>query len=67
MGRTGVLTPVAVFNPIDIDGSTVERASLHNVSIMKEILGTPYVGQKIQVAKMNQIIPQIISAEKIPQ
>ena len=67
MGRTGVLTPVAVFNPIDIDGSTVARASLHNVSVMRELLGVPYVGQKIQVTKMNQIIPQIISAEKIPQ
>lgn len=67
MGRTGVLTPVAVFDPIDIDGSTVERASLHNISVMKELLGTPYIGQKIQVTKMNQIIPQITSAEKIPQ
>lgn len=64
MGRTGVLTPVAVFEPIDIDGSTVERASLHNVSILKEILhGTGWKGQRINVAKMNMIIPQIISAE----
>lgn len=65
MGRTGDLTPVAVFEPIDIDGSTVERASLHNVSIMKEILGRPYVGQKIWVSKRNMIIPQIERAEKI--
>ena len=66
MGRTGVLTPVAVFDPIDIDGSTVERASLHNVSVMKEILGNcAYVGEPLQVAKMNQIIPQIINAEKL--
>ena len=64
MGRTGDLTPVAVFEPIDIDGSTVERASLHNVSIMKEILGRPYVGQKIWVSKRNMIIPQIERAEK---
>lgn len=63
MGRTGVLTPVAVFDPIDIDGSTVERASLHNVSIMKEILGDcAYIGEPLQVAKMNQIIPQIVEA-----
>lgn len=67
MGRTGVLTPVAVFDPVEIDGTEVSRASLHNVSIMKEILGTPYIGQKIQVVKMNQIIPQIVNAEKIPQ
>ena len=64
MGRTGVLTPVAIFEPIDIDGSTVERASLHNVSIMKETLGEPYGYQSIKVAKMNMIIPQIVGAEK---
>ena len=63
MGRTGVLTPVAIFDPIDIDGSTIERASLHNVSVMKEILGDcAYIGEPLQVAKMNQIIPQIVEA-----
>ena len=63
MGRTGVLTPVAVFDPIDIDGSTVERASLHNVSVMKEILGDcAYCGEPLKIAKMNQIIPQVIEA-----
>ena len=63
MGRTGVLTPVAVFDPIDIDGSTVERASLHNVSVMKEILGDcAYYGEPLKIAKMNQIIPQVIEA-----
>ena len=64
MGRTGVLTPVAIFDPIDIDGSTVERASLHNVSVMREILGDcAYVGEPLQVYKANQIIPQIAEAE----
>lgn len=63
MGRTGVLTPVAVFDPIDIDGSIVERASLHNVSIMRETLGNcAYVGEPLQVFKANQIIPQIAEA-----
>jgi DNA ligase (NAD+) len=63
MGRTGVLTPVAIFDPIDIDGSTVERASLHNVSVMKETLGEcAYIGESLEVAKANQIIPQIYSA-----
>jgi DNA ligase (NAD+) len=63
MGRTGVLTPVAVFDPIDIDGSTVERASLHNVSVMKEVLGDcAYVGEPLQIYKANQIIPQIAEA-----
>ena len=63
MGRTGVLTPVAVFDSIDIDGSTVERASLHNVSVMRETLGDcAYVGEPLQVYKANQIIPQIAEA-----
>ena len=66
MGRTGVLTPVAVFEPIDIDGTEVERASLHNYSIMKEIMGDCcYCGQKINVYKANMIIPQISSAVKM--
>lgn len=61
IGRTSVLTPVAIFKPIDIDGSTVERASLHNISIMKELFGEngPYVGQEVSVFKSNMIIPQI--------
>ena len=63
MGRTGVLTPVAVFDPIDIDGSIIERASLHNISVMREILGDcAYVGEPLQVYKANQIIPQIAEA-----
>jgi len=63
MGRTGVLTPVAVFDPIEIDGTIIEKASLHNVSIMREILGDcAYVGEPLKVVKMNQIIPQIIEA-----
>lgn len=64
MGRTGVLTPVAIFEPIDIDGTEVSRASLHNVSVMAETLGQPYKGQKIKVFKANMIIPQISWAEK---
>ena len=67
MGRTGDLTPVAVFEPIDMDGSVVERASLHNVSIMKELFHNdmPFVGQEVKVFKANMIIPQIASTEKI--
>lgn len=64
MGRTGVLTPVAIFEPIDIDGSVVERASLHNLSILREMLGDrPWRGQPIEVYKANMIIPQIAKAE----
>ena len=66
LGRTGVLTPVAIFDPIDIDGSIVKRASLHNVSIMNELFhnNIPWVGQKIQVYKSNQIIPQVSSVKQ---
>lgn len=65
VSRNGILTPVAVFDPIDLDGSIVERASLHNMSIMKEVLGaTPYNGEKIWVIKSNMIIPQITRADK---
>lgn len=63
IGRTGVLTPVAIFEPIEMDGSTVSRASLHNLSVMEEVLRIPYQGQKIWVYKANQIIPQIIRSE----
>lgn len=63
MGRTGVLTPVAVFDPIEIDGAEVSRASLHNVSVMRETLGDcAYVGEPLEVFKSNMIIPQIYSA-----
>lgn len=65
MGRTGVLTPVAIFQPVEADGSTLERASLHNLSVLKATLGEyPENSQRIWVAKMNEIIPQITRAEK---
>lgn len=66
MGRTGVLTPVAIFEPIDVDGSTVERASLHNCSIMSELFGPlgPHKYQEIEVFKANMIIPQIKSVKQ---
>lgn len=63
MGRTGVLTPVAVFEQVDLDGSIVERASLHNLSVMKSTLGVLETGLKVKVYKANMIIPQILSAE----
>ena len=65
MGRTGILTPVAVYEDIDIDGSVCNRASLHNLSIMTELLGDlPYKGEKIWIYKANMIIPQVSKAEK---
>lgn len=64
MGKTGILTPTAVFKPVEIEGTIVERASLHNISIMKEIMDKPWVGQHIGVFKANLIIPQIRWAEQ---
>lgn len=64
MGRTGQLTPVAVYEDVDIDGTICNRASLHNLTIMKETLGKyGWKNQKIKVFKANQIIPQISWAE----
>ena len=64
MGRTGQICPIAIFEPLNIDGSEVSRASLHNLNIMKELLGEhPFKGQIVYVAKKNQIIPQIIKAK----
>lgn len=64
VSRNGILTPVAVFKSIEIDSTEVSRASLHNLSIMEEVLGTPYLGQKLWVCKQNQIIPQVVRADK---
>lgn len=55
--RTGRMNPVAIFEPVTLEGSTISRASLHNLSIMEELeLG---IGDKIQVYKANMIIPQV--------
>lgn len=55
--RTGLINPVAIFTPVELEGTTVSRASVHNISIMEELaLG---VGDKIEVYKANMIIPQI--------
>lgn len=57
MGKTGQLTPVAIFDPVEIDGTIVERASVHNISILTDLELS--VGDTITVYKANQIIPQI--------
>ena len=64
MGRTGVLTPVAIFEPIDIDGTEVSRANLFNLSVMLDTLGHAYKGAKLWIYKANQIIPQVSRADK---
>lgn len=57
LGKSGQLTPVAIFKPVEIDGTIVERASVHNVSILTEL--DLQIGDTITVYKANQIIPQI--------
>ena len=65
MGRTGVLTPVAIFDSIDIDGTEVSRANLHNISVIRDLFNeTPKKGQKIYIYKANQIIPQVSKVEQ---
>ena len=55
--RTGLINPVAIFEPVELEGTTVSRASVHNLSVMKELgLG---IGDRIMVYKANMIIPQI--------
>ena len=57
VSRTGLINPIAVFEPVELEGTTVSRASVHNISIMEELeLG---VGDEIEVYKANMIIPQI--------
>ncbi len=61
--RTGLINPIAVFEPVELEGTTVERASLHNLSIVESLkLG---IGDKITVYKANMIIPQV--AENLTQ
>lgn len=64
-GKSGVITPTAMFEPIEIDGTMVERASLSNLSVMQKTLGKPYMGQKIYVSKRNAVIPKIEYGEII--
>ncbi len=55
--RTGLINPVAIFEPVELEGTTVSRASVHNISILRELkLG---IGDRITVYKANMIIPQI--------
>lgn len=55
--RTGLINPVAIFEPVELEGTTVSRASVHNISIVSELkLG---IGDEIEVYKANMIIPQI--------
>lgn len=64
MGRTGQISPIALFEKINIDGTEISRASLSNISIMYQTLGRhPFKGQVVEVSKRNQIIPKIERAK----
>lgn len=61
MGKTGILTPTAIFDTVDIDGTEVSRASMHNITIMKSL--NAKIGCTCKVFKANMIIPQLESCE----
>ena len=62
--RNGILTPVAVFDPVELEGSIVSKASLHNLDVMYNLCdGHMYVGDTLTIIKANQIIPQIVAWE----
>ena len=64
VSRNGILTPVAIYEDVELEGSVNSRASLHNLTMMYKILGFPYVGQEVEIVKQNMIIPQIINSIK---
>lgn len=67
-GRTGVITPVAVFDPVLLSGTSVSKATLHNQSFMDTVLGGVCVGDTILVHKSGEIIPEVLKViqEKRP-
>lgn len=65
VSRTGEMTPVAVFEPVELEGTICSRASLHNISIMEELSGgMMQVGDRLVIVKKNQIIPQVVQWER---
>lgn len=63
LSRTGQINPIAVFNEVEIDGTSVSKASLSNFSILQNTLNMPWRGQSIAVSKRNQVIPKVESAD----
>ena len=63
IGKTGALTPVAIFDSTEIDGTDVTRASLSNLSVMKQTLNVAFEGQRLNISKRNTVIPHIESAD----
>lgn len=64
MGRKGILTPVAIFDPVELEGTQVSRSNLHNISVMESLYQKPWhKGLKLSIIKSNQIIPYITKVE----
>ncbi|MCD7996519.1 MAG: NAD-dependent DNA ligase LigA [Clostridiales bacterium] len=61
VGKSGILTPVAIFDSVELAGTTVSRASFHNISVMKNL--NIRIGAEVTVVKKNEIIPQIIECD----
>ena len=60
VGKTGKITPVAIVDPVIINGACIQKANLHNITMMHQILGAhPYVNQPVQICLSNEIIPQL--------
>lgn len=64
VGRSGQITPIAIFDSVDTGDSTIEKASLSNDSVLYATLGVPYIGQRLWVSKRNCIIPYVERADK---
>ena len=62
MGKNGTLTPVAIFDPVELNGTTCKKATLHNISQIKKM--NLQINDKIVVEKTGEILPQIVSCEK---
>lgn len=69
LGRTGRITPIAIFEDIDFSDSVVNRASLHNLSIIENLFGPegPHKGQTIYISKRNMIIPTVEEVDEAPE
>lgn len=62
IGRSGQLTPVAIFEPVEIEGTAIQKSTLHNISVMEALYPNKwYKGMKLKIIKSNQVIPKIMA------
>lgn len=62
VGKTGIVAPVAVFDPVDLDGAMTSRATLHNVAFIESL--DLRIGDRVSVIRANDVIPRVVSAER---